>query len=164
MRRRTFHACLLGGLGFSLAPLVAGCTKSDTILLIEIYGPFALEPWQFLATITAGNDAKSFYIPPERHPSPLPQSFSVALDRSHTGPMTVTIQAYDERFIEIANGTTVQQHIVIGGQTVIAVELTESGVPGLPDAGAGDGAAGQDAADAGADTAGDGMGLEDATD
>ena len=159
MRRRTFHACVLGGLALSLALTLSGCKKEDTILLIELYGPAHLEPWQFRATIFA-NEARVIELPKPPQASPLPQSFSLALDRSHTGPITVDIRALGENTFEIASGITTQRHIVIGGQTVIAVELTEEMPPDV-DGGAGDGATGQDAA---ADNAEDGMGLEDATD
>jgi hypothetical protein len=189
MRRRTFHMCAAAALAALLAP--AGCAKSDTILLITISGPrvsartgLDLVPFQFRATITAGIDTKSIDVPREPHPSPFPQSFSVALDRSHTGPITVSIVALSEFQQEIASGTTTQQHIVIGGQTVIAVALSETVSPDDRDGGtdASDAGTGQDASDAndaqqdakqdapadkadlGADQAGDGFGLDTGTD
>ncbi len=99
----------------------------------------------------------------------------------------MSIDALSDASFTIASGTTTQQHIVIGGQTVIAVALTASEVPddqdgGTPDAS--DGATGQDASDAndaqsanidanieaadkpdaGADQAIDGIGLDTGTD
>jgi hypothetical protein len=171
MRRRTFHMCAAAALAALLAP--AGCAKSDTILLITISGPrvsartgLDLVPFQFRATITAGIDTKSIDVPREPHPSPFPQSFSVALDRSHTGPITVSIVALSEFQQEIASGTTTQQHIVIGGQTVISVALTEIEPPdqgdgGTPDTGAPADGGMEDAAGQGG---GDAMGLDGGTD
>jgi hypothetical protein len=171
MRRRAFHACAVAALAVLLVP--TGCNQTDSILLIQISGPRRDDfvPWSFLATITPGTaEPKAFPIPKMPRPSLLPQSFSIALDHSLTGPVTVSIIAYGENAQQIGYGTTVQQHIVIGGQTVIAVALTEIEPPGqgdggVPDSGmgmdaagdgAGDGAAGQDGSDA--------LGLDTGTD
>jgi hypothetical protein len=163
MRRRALHACALALLGLLLVP--AGCKQSDSILLIEISGPRREDfvPWWFIATITPGTaEPKAFTIPKTPQAALLPQSFSIALDHSLTGPVTVSIVAYSEKNQPIGYGTSVQQHIVIGGQTIIPVTITESEPPGQGDGGApdgggsdggapgdaGDGAAGQDGADA----------------
>lgn len=171
MRRRTFHACALAALGLLLVP--AGCKQSDSILLIQISGPRRDDfvPWSFLATITPGTaEPKSFNIPKERRASLLPQSFTIALDHSLTGPVTVSIVAYGENSLELGYGTTVQQHIVIGGQTVIPVALTESDPPdqgdgGAPDTGGSpDTGTPSDAADGPGKDAADALGLDGGTD
>lgn len=137
MRRLAVHACALVAVGLAFAS--AGCAKSDTVLLIEISGPRTetFLPHQFRALVTAGMEPKSFDIPKVPSPSPLipPQSFSLALDRSHTGPITVTIVALGDKQQQVGSGTTTQQHIVIGGQTVIVVALTEDQVPSDPGTG-----------------------------
>jgi hypothetical protein len=171
MRRRTFHACALALLGLLLVP--AGCKQSDSILLIEISGPRHQDfvPWWFIATITPGTaEPKAFRIPKTPTASLLPQSFSIGLDHSLTGPVTVSIIAYGENAQELGYGTTVQQHIVIGGQTVIPVALTELNPPdqgdgGAPDAGGSpDAGMPGDAGDGPGQDGGDAMGLDTGTD
>ena len=165
MRRRAFHACALTGLGLLLAP---GCKKPDTILLVELYGPMPpeLEAWQFRVTISAGLSSGRIDVPKQPRPSPLPQSFTIALDQSHTGPIEISVVALDMDFLQIAFGTTKQEHVVIGGQTVIPVYLTLDVPPEVADAGAGGSDAGDAAVgqDAGGDATDDGMGLDDAAD
>jgi hypothetical protein len=166
MRRRAFHVFALAGLG--LVSLAVGCKKADSILLVELYGPHStgtpqLRPFQFLVTVSAGGGSppEAFNIPKEPHASPLPQSFSLTLDASHTGPVTISVTANGEDGVPIAEGTTTQEHIVIGGETIISVNLVPIDDAGpLPgnDGGAGDsGDASQDPSDAG-------LGLDDASD
>jgi hypothetical protein len=188
MNRRVRTIGLCGFVGLLLAS--GGCKPSDTILLVEVAGPAALMPFQFSVTVTAGLDARNFLVPPMPTPAgqpiSLPASFTIALDRSHMGPITVSIDALDASGSPIGFGTTMQQHIQIGGQTSISVMLTAELPPDSGDGGADgptdgsssadapdgdgapetDGAAGQDGA-AGADGATDGadaMGLDGATD
>ncbi|HEY2729887.1 MAG TPA: hypothetical protein VGK52_08085 [Polyangia bacterium] len=178
---------LVGLVGFLLA--WGGCKPSDTILLVEVAGPAALMPSQFSVTVSAGPDARNFFVPPTPTPAgepiSLPASFTIALDRSRMGPITVSIDALDASGSPIGFGTTMQQHIQIGGQTSISVMLTAELPPNGQDGGANgptdgsstadapdgdggsetDGAAGQDGP-AGADGLTDGadaMGLDGAT-
>jgi hypothetical protein len=186
----------LSVLGFAVTAALmtpGGCKKPDTILLIEIAGPISIKPSQFLVNVNAGFVTRLLEVPLEPRskddPIILPTSFSLGLDRSHTGPITVTIDARGDDKSTVGFGTTIQQHIVIGGQTVITVFLMEGMDPG-PDGGAGAGGgggsttggggqggasggagaggqAGQDgAAGAGGpgDAADDGMGLDGAAD
>jgi hypothetical protein len=190
MTRRRAHLCLVAALALLLAP--GACQKSDTILLIEVAGPASLMPVQFRVTVSAGGlDTRVFMVPQMARPAgeeiSLPASFTLALDRSHAAPITISIDAHDESGSIIGFGTTAMEHIVIGGQTVIEVMLTET-PPETPDAGvdgAGGatgqggasgqggggqgGASGQGAAGAGGsgdaqDAGDDGMGLDAATD
>jgi hypothetical protein len=168
MRRPILHACALAVLlGTLLVP--TACKESDTILVVEISGPRREDftPWRFNATVTPGATApKAFSIPDPPRRMLLPQSFSLALDHSQTGPVTVSIVAYSEQGFEIGYGTTVQKHIVVGGQTVLAVALTEI-VPTTPDGGAPDpGDGGQDASnqEAPKSDAHDGIGLDSGSD
>jgi hypothetical protein len=167
MRRRTFNVCALAALGVLLVP--AACNQADSILLIEISGPRHEDfvPWSFNATITPGTaEPKSFDIPKMRRPTLLPQSFTIALDHSLTGPVTVSIIAYGEDSQPLGYGTTVQQHIVIGGQTVISVALTEIEPPDQGDGGTSDTGAPADGGmeDAAGQGGGDAMGLDGGTD
>ncbi|HEX4406220.1 MAG TPA: hypothetical protein VH560_15385 [Polyangia bacterium] len=176
--------------GVLLLALVPACKQPDSILLIEVSGPQDIMAVQFYVTMTAdvAPVARSFYVPPEPMPSQntivLPASFTVALDSSYTGPIAISIEAVDATKSPLGSGTTMQQHIELGGQTIIPVALTDALPPGGVDAGtdaasdagglgtAGAGGGGQggeggqggsDGGDA-SDTSSDGPGLDGATD
>jgi hypothetical protein len=173
---RLGHALLL--LAALAALSSAACKKSDTVLLVEVYGPIDIRPSQFNVTITAGLDTRAILVPAnlgEAGIISLPASFSISLDQSHTGPITISVDAYDETGSTIAFGSTMQDHIVIGGQRLISVELQPALEPPTLDAGGGDArdGGGADTKDAPADTASpsdapqdeaDGMDLDAATD
>jgi hypothetical protein len=139
---RHWHVSVLGFVVAALLLGPGGCKKPDTILLIEVAGPTSLNASQFRVTVTAGLDARAFLVPPMPRvagdPIGLPTSFSLGLDRSRTGPITVSIDALDVDQSPLGFGTTMQEHIVIGGQTVITVFLMEGAPPDTgPDGGAG---------------------------
>jgi hypothetical protein len=68
-------------------------------------------------------------VPPAPTTISLPTSFSVELDRSITGPVTIAIDALDEGGYVLASGTTTQTLINTGGETIIAVMLGASVQP-----------------------------------
>jgi hypothetical protein len=79
----------------------------------------------FLVTMNAGDQSKPTF-PVPSNPSgtiALPASFTVELDRSLTGPVTIAIDAQDAGGNTIASGQTTQEHINTGGETVIAVNI-----------------------------------------
>jgi hypothetical protein len=184
MRRSATTLRLLALLWLGLG--AAGCKQSDTVLLVTVYGPSSLKATQLSVTVTAGIDARNILVPATPGDViPLPASFTISLDRSHMGPITISIDALDSSGT-IGFGTTMMQHIQIGGQTDIAVMLMEGLPPDqLPDAGvdgpgaggtagsggagAGgveDGGAGRDGAsgaDGAAGSGADAMGLDGAT-
>jgi hypothetical protein len=149
MRRRRTTLSLLGLLGLLLAP--TGCKQSDSILVIYVAGPRSDEfvPVQLRVNVTAGSDGdtRSFLIPPVVAADPdtinLPASFTLALDRSHMGPIIVSIDALAANHQTVGSGTTMEDHIQIGGQTLISVMLTEGLPPDTQDAGAPSGSGGQ---------------------
>ena len=149
--RATFHLFAL--LGLALA--AGGCKESDSILLIEVAGPTDLDAVQLQVVMSAGLDSVRFGVPATPLPSgetiSLPASFTVALDRSLTGPIMIEVDAVDATMSPLAAGTTTMQHIEIGGQTVIPVFLMEVLPPGSVDGGVD---AATDAADSGGGGAG----------
>jgi hypothetical protein len=161
MLRRRATLGLLSLLGLALVP--GACKQPDSILLIEVSGPTDIMAVQFHVTMTADIDrvTESFPVPsqpmPSDHTIVLPASFTVGLDSSHTGPITVSIEAVDATGSPLGAGTTTQQHIELGGQTIIPVALTDVLPPGSVDGGA-DAAtdAGSDVVDSGAGGAGGG--------
>jgi hypothetical protein len=192
MARRRTPVLALAALALSLT--VAGCKQSDTVLLIEVDGDTSILPYQLLVNVGAGMEGRSILVPETLDPAgsiTLPASFTISMDRSHMGPITVTVDAFDADKNTIAAGTSKLQHPVIGGQSIIPVTLKFLDEP-IPPTGAGgqgggggggsggagsggqDGAANLDASDAGeaggsdapqeARDAADGMGLDVATD
>jgi hypothetical protein len=107
-------------------PLVAAaCHRADSELLVEVSGDLTLQPTVFLVTMSVDGRAKPTF-PVPSNPSgtiTLPASFSVELDRSLTGPVTIAVDAQDAGGNTIASGQTTQEHINAGGETVIAVTI-----------------------------------------
>jgi len=103
--------------------LLAACRQVDSILLVEVGGDLSLMPAQFLVTVTAGGQTHMpFVVPPSPTSIALPTSFTVELDRSITGPVTVQVDVFDSGNV-IASGSTTQTYINTGGETIIAVML-----------------------------------------
>jgi uncharacterized membrane protein YgcG len=122
----------------SVLAVTAACRRPDSVLLIEVAGPLALQPAQFDVVVTAGLASRSLQVPIQAGgPLTLPVSFSIELDRSRTGPVTITVEAFDASQSMIACGTTMQEHIEIGGQTVISVMLDTVCTTGAGTGGAG---------------------------
>jgi hypothetical protein len=153
--------------------LAAGaCKQSDSILLVLVYGPQSLDATQLSVTIFASPDTHNIPVAPSTPGASirLPASFTISLDRSYAAPITISIDALDASGSIVGFGTTMMQHIQVGGQTDIAITLNPGLPPDmLPDGGAGGaggGAAGQGGG-AGMDAAAGGggaMGLDGATD
>jgi len=104
-----------------LAP--AGCQRDDSFLLVEVAGDLMLAPAQLRTTVIVGYRSSTFFVPPEPTAISLPTSFTVELDRSITGPVTVIVEALDAYSLAIAQGETTQAHINTGGETIVVVTL-----------------------------------------
>jgi H+/gluconate symporter-like permease len=104
-----------------LAP--AGCQRDDSFLLVEVAGDLMLAPAQLRATVIVGYRSTTFFVPPEPTAISLPTSFTVELDRSITGPVTIAIDALDGGGYIVASGATTQTHISPGGQTIVTVTI-----------------------------------------
>ena len=108
---------------------LAACQASDSILLVEVSGDLTLMPAELEVTVTAGGQTHGpILVPPTATPFTLPTSFTVELDRSITGPVTIEVVAFDINGQLVGHGTATQTYIDTGGQTVVAVTLT-SGAP-----------------------------------
>jgi len=130
--------------------VLAACHRSDSILLVEVAGDSTLHPAVLLVTVTAGTQTRSLQVPSAPGPEiTWPASFSVELDPGLTGPVVVSVEATNATGLVIASGTTIQQNIDVGGQTIIAVALVSGTVPGV-DAGAVDASGGGAGGGAGA--------------
>jgi hypothetical protein len=109
-----------------LAAATAACQRDDSILLVEVAGDLTLMPAQLTVTVTANGSSHLLFVPPAPTTISLPTSFSVELDRSITGPVTIAIDALDESGTVLTSGATTQTHINAGGDTIIAVMLAST--------------------------------------
>ena len=105
------------------------CQRDDSILLVEVAGDLTLMPAQLSVTVTANGATRGLLVPPAPTTISLPTSFSVELDRSITGPVTIVIDALDGNGYVVASGSTTQTHINPGAQTILAVTLTSAVTP-----------------------------------
>ena len=92
-------------------------------------GDLTLMPAQLSVTVTADGSSRLLLVPPAPTTISLPTSFTVELDRSITGPVTIAIDALDDGGYVVASGATTQTHINTGGETIIAVMLDASVQP-----------------------------------
>lgn len=111
------------------ATALAGCQQDDSILVVEVGGDLNLRPAQLSVSLAAGGRSKSFFAPRTPTPFYLPTSFTVELDRSITGPLTMTIDVLDDAGYVLASGATTQKYINTGGQTLISVTVTSEAPP-----------------------------------
>jgi hypothetical protein len=103
---------------------LAACQAPDSILLVEVSGDLTLMPAEMDVTITAGGQTRGpILVPPSPTPFTLPTSFTVELDRSITGPVTIEIVVFDGNGYVVAHGTATQTYIDTGGQTIVSVTL-----------------------------------------
>jgi uncharacterized membrane protein YgcG len=125
--------------------LVAGaCKQPDSILFVTVFGPIDLMPNQLGVNVTVGDMETHNILVAHTDPTEtiaLPASFTVALASSLTGPIIISINANvvhgDGTFETIGFGGTMMQHIHLGGQTDLSVQLMEGLPPDMPDAGTG---------------------------
>jgi len=116
---------------------LAGCHRSDSILLIEVAGDLTLSPASLSVTVTpAQMSPRAFTVAPAGGVAiTLPASLTVELDPDITGPLTLSVSALDASGGVIAAGTATQGSIDVGGQTIVVVELATTGGGGGIDAG-----------------------------
>jgi len=110
----------------AMAGVVAfgGCQQADSILLVEVGGDQTLTLGQLQVTVTAdGQMHAPILVPPSPTTITLPTSFTIELDRSINGPVTVAIQGWDNLSVTVALGSSTQTYINTGGTTIVAVTL-----------------------------------------
>jgi hypothetical protein len=129
MRSPLRHLLLLSALA------AVGCKQSDSILFVTVYAPRTVVATDLNVTVLAGfaGDNTNFDAMMETVDEPInwPASFTVALARSHMPPITINVDAIDSGRNTVAFGSTKMQHIQIGGQTDIAIQLMEGTPPDM---------------------------------
>jgi len=119
----------LSGLVAAAGLLALGaCQRDDSILLVEVAGDVTLTLAQLAVTVAADRESRGLLVPPEPTTITLPSSFTVELDRSITGPVTIAIDGFDANGYIVGSGATTQTHINTGGQTIMTVTIG-SGAP-----------------------------------
>jgi hypothetical protein len=141
--RRTHHA-FVPFAAVAASTALSACHRSDSILLVEVAGDLALHPVELQVAVTVGLQTRSIEVPPAPGSAiTLPTSFSLELDPSLTGPVQVAIEATDASGALLASGTTTQENIDVGGETIITVTLAAESATGV-DAGTDSGASASD--------------------
>jgi hypothetical protein len=127
--RSSFRGVLLA----SILLATVACKQSDSVLFVTVYGQRFQNVITLNINVGAGtpNVTKFFPVSMSTPGEPIswPASFTISLDRSVSGPITISVDAVDAGGTTIASGTTTMQHIEIGGQTDIAVMLSPSETP-----------------------------------
>jgi len=136
--------------------VLLACHRGDSILLVEVAGDLRLQPASFAVAVEPAQAAeKTFRVAPRGGSTgatvALPASLSIQMAPNLTGPVTVTVDAFDLNGYSIGYGSTTQTDINVGGETIVVVNLTPTSpfpVDGGTDAGFGTGGSSVDASGA----------------
>jgi hypothetical protein len=144
---------------------LCGCRKPDTIIVVEVSAPpaktMSKPANQLFVKVTTSSDGRFFFVPKEPKVGGItfPTSFSLSFDESQMAPITVAIDAYADldnaQGFNGFTGVTTQDHVNVGGQTVVSVFLVENTAPAT---GGGDQDGGADSGGGGAGGSGGGSG------
>jgi hypothetical protein len=145
------HRVFIPAAAVAASTAFAACHRGDSILLVEVAGNLSLAPTSLNVTVQPSQAAyRTFVIAPKDGAAiTLPASLSVEMAPTLTGPITVEVDAIEGGYV-IASGTTSQQEINVGGQTIVVVTLIEGSMPRVdagsdatPGTGGGGGTAGE---------------------
>ncbi|HVZ87382.1 MAG TPA: hypothetical protein VHG72_10465 [Polyangia bacterium] len=116
---------LLSWAAVAASAALAGCHRSDSILLVEVAGDLTLSPASLNVTVTPGQTTPHSFTAAASGGAAitLPASLSVELAPDVTGPLTVSVVALDAGGAVLANGSATQGSLDVGGQTIVVVEL-----------------------------------------
>jgi hypothetical protein len=135
--------------------VLLACHRGDSILLVEVAGDLCLRPASFEVAVEPSQAAQRTFrvTPPNGGTVTLPTSLSIEMAPNLTGPVMVTVDAFDENGLSVGYGSATQTDINVGGETIVVVTLTSSSpcsLDGGTDAPSGTGGSGVDASGAGA--------------
>ena len=145
------HRVFIPAAAVAASTAFAACHRGDSILLVEVAGDLSLAPTSLNVTVqpSQAGDRTFMVAPRDGAAITLPASLSVELAPTLTGPVTVEVDAIEGGYV-IASGTTTQQEINVGGQTIVVVTLlggsmsmVDAGSDAIPGTGDGGGAAGE---------------------
>ena len=124
------HRVFIPAAAVAASTAFAACHRGDSILLVEVAGDLSLAPTSLNVTVQPSQTGyRTFMIAPKDGAAiTLPASLSVEMAPTFTGPLTVEVDAIEGGFV-IASGTTTQQEINVGGQTIVVVTLVGGSMP-----------------------------------
>jgi hypothetical protein len=124
------HRVFIPAAAVAASTAFAACHRGDSILLVEVAGDLSLAPTSLNVTVQPSQAGyRTFMIAPKDGAAiTLPASLSVEMAPTFTGPLTVEVDAI-EGSVVIASGTTTQQEINVGGQTIVVVTLVGGSTP-----------------------------------
>ncbi len=148
------HRVLVPVAAVAASTVLFACHRGDSILLVEVAGDLRLQPASFSVVVEpAQAAARTFRVTPKGGSTvTLPASLSIEMAPNLTGPVTVTVSAFDVTGYLIALGSATQTDINVGGETIIVVTLTSNFLPPVDagmDALSGTGGSGVDAGGSG---------------
>jgi hypothetical protein len=138
-------ACVALALSGALAGLAGGCSDTKTVIFVSVTGD-ATGISQLKVVLATAGLSTTFFIPspPPKELFSLPTSFTVEMDRSRQGDLTVDIEAQDAAGKKLAGGSGILTNIDVGHRNEMDVALTtetppaggdDGGVPGGDDGG-----------------------------
>jgi hypothetical protein len=156
------HLVLVPVAAVAASTVLFACHRGDSILLVEVAGDLRLQPASFQVAVEPAQAAERlFKVAPKSGSTgsavTLPASLSIEMAPNLTGPVTVSVSAFDINGFMIAYGSTTQTDINVGGETIVVVTLTSNFPPPVDagtDALSGTGGSGVDAGGSGGGGAG----------
>jgi hypothetical protein len=129
--RASRHRVLVPVAAVAASTVLFACHRGDSILLVEVAGDLRLAPASFSVAVEPAQAAeRTFRVTPKSGSTvTLPASLSIEMAPNLTGPVTVTVSAFDISGYLIASGSATQTDINVGGQTIIVVTLTSNFPP-----------------------------------
>jgi hypothetical protein len=164
--RPSRHRVVVPLAAVAASTMLFACHRGDSILLVEVAGDLRLQPASFQVAVEPAQAAERiFRVTPQGASTgstvTLPASLSIEMAPNLTGPVVLTVSAFDINGFMIAYGSTTQTDINVGGETIVVVNLTsnfpppvDAGMDGLP----GTGGSGVDSGGAGSPGTGGGGG------
>jgi hypothetical protein len=124
------HRVFIPAAAVAASTAFAACHRGDSILLVEVAGDLSLAPTSLNVTVQPSQAGyRTFMIAPKDGAAiTLPASLSVEMAPTFTGPLTVEVDAIERGYV-VASGTTTQQEINVGGQTIVVVTLVGGSMP-----------------------------------
>lgn len=140
---------LLARLAWLTCVALAGCRQADTVLAVTVVGS-QTELRQLDVEVSIGEQRRTFAVPPEPRAITLPATFTLRVDASYQGELSVQVVGLDARGVRIAEGEERVPSFRAHAITALEVRLrdaTDAPVDGGSDA--------APRADGGADASGD---------
>jgi hypothetical protein len=120
----------------ALVGLAGGCSDTKTVVFVNVTGD-ATGISQLKVVLATAGLSTTFFIPspPPKELFSLPTNFTVEMDPSRQGDLTVDIEAQDAAGQKLASGSGILTNINVGHRNEMDVALTTDTPPGGGDDG-----------------------------